>query len=53
MNTPLAALFRYNRWANLALLDACRPLSDAQLGVATPDLDGRQYAEAIGHGAPA
>lgn len=31
MNAPLAQLLRYNRWANLALLDACRSLTDAQL----------------------
>ena len=31
MNTPLAQMFRYNRWANLCLLEACRPLSDALL----------------------
>ena len=31
MNTPLAQMFRYNRWANLCLLEACRPLSAALL----------------------
>ncbi|MGI8551750.1 MAG: hypothetical protein ACR2PL_13330 [Dehalococcoidia bacterium] len=31
MNTPLAELFRYNRWANLMLLNAYRTLSDEQL----------------------
>src|SRR5579871_928916 len=30
MNEPLAELFRFNRWANLTLLDACRGLTEAQ-----------------------
>ena len=32
MNTPLGEIFRYNRWANLELIAACRALSDEQLG---------------------
>ena len=31
MTTGLADMFRFNRWANLCLLDACANLSDAQL----------------------
>ena len=31
MNPALVELFRYNRWANLALIEACRGLDDATL----------------------
>ena len=31
MSAPLAHLFRYNRWANLLLIDACGELTDEQL----------------------
>ena len=31
MNGPLAEIFRYNRWAMLTLLEACRGLSDEHL----------------------
>lgn len=31
MNQPLAEMFRYNRWANRMLLEACRDLNDSQL----------------------
>ena len=31
MNAPLADLFRYNRWANLMLIDACGELTAEQL----------------------
>lgn len=31
MPNPLAESFRYNRWANVALIEACRQLTDAQL----------------------
>jgi uncharacterized damage-inducible protein DinB len=31
MNDGLAEVFRYNRWANLRLIDACRSLTDEQL----------------------
>jgi uncharacterized damage-inducible protein DinB len=31
MNTPLALMLRYNKWANTALLEACGALSDEQL----------------------
>jgi len=31
MNQPLGEIFRYNRWANLQLIEACRPLTDEQL----------------------
>jgi len=36
MNGPLAGLFRYNKWANLELIDACRGLTEEQL-------DGRAH----------
>src|SRR4029079_12542671 len=32
MNSPLAEMFRYNRWANYTLLEACRVLDEGQLG---------------------
>lgn len=35
MNAPLAEMFRYNKWANLQLFEACHALSDGQLD-ATP-----------------
>jgi len=31
VNQPLAEVFRYNRWATLRLIEACRSLSDEQL----------------------
>lgn len=31
MNTPLANMLRYERWATLRLVDACRRLTDEQL----------------------
>jgi uncharacterized damage-inducible protein DinB len=31
MNRPLAEVLRYNRWAMMTLLDACRTLTDEQL----------------------
>jgi uncharacterized damage-inducible protein DinB len=31
VNGPLGEVFRYNRWANLRLIDACRRLTDEQL----------------------
>ena len=36
MNRPLAETFRYNRWANLVLLEACRALTDEQLDARDP-----------------
>jgi uncharacterized damage-inducible protein DinB len=33
-------MFRYNRWANLTLLEACAALTDAQLGTPIPGLMG-------------
>lgn len=35
MATKLPNFFEYNLWANLRLLEACAPLSDAQLGATT------------------
>ena len=40
MNEPLAEQFRYNRWATLTLLDACRELPDAVLDVQLPGFSG-------------
>ena len=31
VNQPLAEIFKYNRWANLQLIDACRALTDEVL----------------------
>lgn len=36
MNRPLAEMFRYNRWANLVLLEACRALPNEQLDARDP-----------------
>jgi uncharacterized damage-inducible protein DinB len=36
MSTILSELFRHNLWANLTLLDACAPLTDAQLDATVP-----------------
>jgi hypothetical protein len=35
MTTGLPDFFKYNLWANLRLLDACAPLSEAQLDATT------------------
>jgi len=40
MNTPLAATFRYNRWANHTLIEACRSLDDALLNARVPGVSG-------------
>ena len=40
MNEPLAEMFRYNRWATLTLIDACRALSDEQLAARLPGCSG-------------
>ncbi len=40
MNTPLAEMLRYNRWATLTLLDACRGLTDEQLDHRMPEASG-------------
>ncbi|MBE3558184.1 MAG: DinB family protein [Ktedonobacteraceae bacterium] len=40
MTTGLPDFFKYNLWANLRLLDACRHLSDAQLDATTPGTYG-------------
>ena len=36
MNEPLAEMFRYNRWANLRLLEDCKGLPDDQLDQLVP-----------------
>jgi len=38
MGSGLAEMLRYNRWANLALLEACRGLSDEQLDARMPGI---------------
>ena len=40
MNGPLAEMLRYNKWANLTLLDACRTLSDEHLDARIPGTSG-------------
>ncbi|HZQ37988.1 MAG TPA: DinB family protein [Dehalococcoidia bacterium] len=40
MNEPLAQMFRYNRWANLTLLDACRTLDAGHLATRMPGGSG-------------
>jgi uncharacterized damage-inducible protein DinB len=40
MNQPLAEVLRYNRWATLRLLDACRSLTDEQLDTRGPGTSG-------------
>jgi uncharacterized damage-inducible protein DinB len=35
VNAPLAEMFRYNKWANLRLIEACRRLTDEQLDAQT------------------
>lgn len=40
MNEPLAEMLRYNRWATLRLLEACRSLNDEQLDAAMPGASG-------------
>ncbi len=40
MNQPLAEMFRYNRWANLTLLEACRGLTQEQLDAGPPGMSG-------------
>src|SRR5947209_11739579 len=40
VNGPLAEMFRYNRWANLRLIDACQALTDDQLASNAPGASG-------------
>jgi uncharacterized damage-inducible protein DinB len=40
VNAALAELFRYNRWANLRLIDACRELTAEQLDARGPGTSG-------------
>jgi len=40
MNQPLAEMFKYNRWANLTLLEACRGLTHETLIAKPPGLSG-------------
>jgi uncharacterized damage-inducible protein DinB len=41
VDEPLAELFRYNKWANSTLLEACRRLSDEQLDMPSVNGSGR------------
>ncbi len=48
VNEPLAEMFRYNRWANVQLLEACRSLSEEQLEARlTPE--SRSVRELLSH----
>ena len=40
MNTPLAEMLRYNRWANLTLFEACHALTDEHLDARIPGASG-------------
>jgi len=40
VNEALAEVFRYNRWANLLLVEACRTLGDEQLDARVPGISG-------------
>jgi uncharacterized damage-inducible protein DinB len=40
VNEALADVLRYNRWATLTLLDACRSLTDDQLDARPPGVSG-------------
>ena len=40
MNAPLAEMLRYNKWATLMLLEACRALGDEQLDAHVPGTSG-------------
>ena len=48
MNQPLQEMFRYNRWANLTLLNACRQLDDKQLQAHSLGVSG-SVAELLTH----
>jgi len=40
VNEPLAEMLRYNRWATLTLIEACRSLPDEQLDARVPVVSG-------------
>lgn len=40
MNDGLVEMFRYNKWANLTLIEACRALTDEQLDARIPGVSG-------------
>ena len=48
MNGPLADCLRYNRWANLVLIDACRELSEGQLDTHATEAS-RSVRELLSH----
>ncbi|MGH2632442.1 MAG: DinB family protein [Tepidiformaceae bacterium] len=48
MNAGLAEMFRYDHWANLRLLEACRAFTTAQLDAQPPGISGT-VAELLMH----
>jgi uncharacterized damage-inducible protein DinB len=40
MNAPLAEMLRYDHWATRTLIEACRPLLDADLDARLPGVSG-------------
>ena len=48
MNTPLAEMLRYGKWANETLLESCRTLTPEQLEIRVPG-SGRTVAELFTH----
>ncbi len=40
MNQPLAEMLRYNKWATMSLVEACRPLTDSALDARPPGVSG-------------
>ncbi len=49
MNAPLAQVFRYNKWANERIIDACRSLRDDQLDEVVFRGPGRSIRETLFH----
>lgn len=48
-NEPLAQVFRYNRWANERIIEACRSLSDGQLDERLRGGEERTIRETLFH----
>ena len=49
VNGPLAEVFRYNRWANERIVDACRGLTDEQLDAHVAGAEERNVRETVFH----
>ena len=49
VNTPLAQVFRYNKWANERVIDACRALRDDQFDAVVFSGPGRSIRETLFH----